>query len=264
MWFQKRSRHHQKRSRHHHSFNSMLRFQKRSRHHLHKIMPNICEAIAPFHLHRNLDPPRNPKFDSEVDMKSSFYSKISPAVKPMGNETPKVVSCDILLQVPWRCSCWQNWLNRCFFGTGFHWQFICAYFFQFSEAIAPSFDFASANTSKKIARTYNSNLISDLVTYWWLHSSRIPDGKVLFRTWNPTVETRLQSRPKTKSFGISNFGKAWRGSAERCHIFQKLEVTVSRRRGFLGEFFDSGEMEMWKFMRGCGNCCFSSERMQWN
>eukprot|EP00434_Breviolum_minutum_P026699 symbB.v1.2.023598.t1/scaffold2170.1/size90759/2 len=31
-------------------------------------------------------------------MKSSFYSKISPAVKPMGNETPKVVSCDILLQ----------------------------------------------------------------------------------------------------------------------------------------------------------------------
>jgi len=58
----------------------------------------VCEAIATFHLETAT---RNPKFDSEVDMKSSFYSKISPAVKPMGNETPKVVSCDILLQVPW-------------------------------------------------------------------------------------------------------------------------------------------------------------------
>ena len=57
-------------------------------------LPTVCEAIAKTST-------RNPKFDSEVDMKSSFYSKISPAVKPMGNETPKVVSCDILLQVPW-------------------------------------------------------------------------------------------------------------------------------------------------------------------
>ena len=77
--------------------------------------------------------------------------------------------------------------------------------------------------------------------------------------WNSTVETRLQSRPKTKSFGISNFGKVWRGSAERCNIFQKLEVTVWRRRGFLGNFW---RCEIW--WGDVATAAFPPRRMQWN
>ena len=150
-------------------------------------------SIATFHL-GNLD--------SEVDMKSSFYSKISPAVKPMGNETPKVVSCDILLQVPWFMV--AKLAEQVSFG--FSLAFICEYLAIF-WSVRTLFCFC-VQISANMARTYNSNLISGWVT--WIDGSIVPvfpSSKVLFRMWNSTVETRLQMRPKTKSFGISNFGK---------------------------------------------------------